>query len=191
MDLGLKGKVALVAGASKGLGKAVAIGLASEGAHVAVISRHEALVKWRQRKFKPRPAHRYCRSRRTSCVPTISSERWTKRSELMLYNSIRSAVVALGKTQAIELGKDGILVNSVLPGWTQTERVSQLLQDRAERSHIDLEEAYAAIEKTIPLGRMGTPEEFANVVVFLASERASYVNGTALLVDGGITSTPF
>lgn len=110
---------------------------------------------------------------------------------LMLSNSIRSAVVALGKTQAIELGKHGILVNSVLPGWTKTERVSELLKDRAERTHVDVQEAYAAIEKTIPLGRMGTPEEFANVVVFLASERASYVNGAALLIDGGITPTPF
>jgi 3-oxoacyl-[acyl-carrier protein] reductase len=89
---------------------------------------------------------------------------------LLLSNSIRSAVVGLGKTQAIELAKDGILVNSVCPGWTETERVGELMADRAARAK---------------------PEEFANVVVFLASECASYVNGVVLPIDGGFVRTAF
>ncbi len=110
---------------------------------------------------------------------------------LMLSNSIRSAVVALGKTQAIELAKDGILVNSILPGWTATERVEQIMRDRAKRNNTEIRAEETAVVKNIPLGRMAQPEEIANVVAFLASERASFVNGVALLVDGGETRTAF
>jgi 3-oxoacyl-[acyl-carrier protein] reductase len=110
---------------------------------------------------------------------------------LMLSNAIRSAVVALGKTQSIELGRDNILVNSVLPGSIQTERAESLIQDRARRQNISVEEARALNNQPIPLGRMGTPEEFANVVAFLASERASYVSGVTIQVDGGLVRFPF
>jgi len=104
---------------------------------------------------------------------------------LMLSNSMRLGVMGLTKTLANELAKDNILVNSVCPGWTRTERVGELLQDRAQRRGTSMEEEFAKIEREIPLGRMGSPEEVANLVVFLASERASNITGTAIQVDGG------
>ncbi|CAG0954205.1 3-oxoacyl-[acyl-carrier protein] reductase [Anaerolineae bacterium] len=263
MDLGLKNKVALVAGASKGLGKAVALGLAREGAHVAIISRDHARIEAAAQDIRnatgaqvlaitadvtraediqravdetvktfgtihilvtnaggPPPAAfmtltddqwqsavnlTLMSAVRMShaVVPLMQKQKWGRIihlssysvkhpiENLMLSNSIRSAVVGLGKTQAMELARDGILVNNVLPGWTVTERVEQIMADRAERAKTDARVQYAAIEKEIPMGRMGKPEEFANVVVFLASECASYVNGVALPIDGGATRTAF
>ena len=104
---------------------------------------------------------------------------------LILSNAIRMAVIGLTKSLSNELAKDNILVNSVCPGWTRTERVEQLLQSLAQRDGITVDEAAARIEKDIPLGRMGKPEEFADLVVFLASERASFITGTAIHIDGG------
>jgi len=104
---------------------------------------------------------------------------------LILSNSIRMAVIGLAKSLSNELAADNILVNSVCPGWTRTRRVEQLLVSLAERDGITVDEAAARIESTIPLGRMGTPEEFADLVVFLASERASNITGTAIHIDGG------
>ena len=105
---------------------------------------------------------------------------------LMLSNSLRLAVTGLVKTLADELAQDRIRVNAICPGWTRTERVDQLLRDRAERSSTSLEEEATKITAQIPLGRMGTPEEFARVVAFLTSPAASYVTGVSLLVDGGM-----
>lgn len=104
---------------------------------------------------------------------------------LMLSNAIRSAVIGLTKSLSNELAGDGITVNSVLPGWTRTERVEQLLQAWADRDGVRVEEAAAGITRNIPAGRMGRPEELGDVVTFLASERAGFVNGVALQVDGG------
>ncbi len=263
MDLGLENKIALVAGASKGLGKAVALGLAREGAHVAIISRDATRIEAAAQDIRnatgaqvlaitadvtraediqravdetvkafsaihilvtnaggPPPAAFMALTDEQwqsavnltlmsavrmshAVVPLMQKQKWGRIihlgsysvkhpiENLMLSNSIRSAVVGLGKTQAMELAKDGILVNSVLPGWTVTERVEILMRDRAARSRHTPQEEAAVIEKEIPLGRMGKPEEFANVVVFLASECASYVNGVALQVDGGATRTAF
>lgn len=106
---------------------------------------------------------------------------------LVLSNAVRLAVVGLAKTLATELAPHRILVNTVCPGPIATERLQSLTQTYAERERITYEEAERRMwTDQIPLGRLGTPEEFANVVVFLASPRASFVNGTTLQVDGGL-----
>lgn len=105
---------------------------------------------------------------------------------LMLSNSIRLAVVGMMKTLADELAPDGIRVNVVCPGWTRTARVEELLQDRAARNGTTVEAETAKITSSIPMGRMGRPEELGRVVAFLASPAASYVQGVSLLIDGGM-----
>jgi 3-oxoacyl-[acyl-carrier protein] reductase len=104
---------------------------------------------------------------------------------LILSNSVRMGVVGLTKSLAIELGPEGIRVNSILPGWTRTERVTQLNAARAEREGTTPEEIAARQTAGTPLRRMGTPEEFANVAVFLCSPAAGYVHGAMVPVDGG------
>jgi 3-oxoacyl-[acyl-carrier protein] reductase len=106
-------------------------------------------------------------------------------ANLTLSNSIRMAVIGLTKTLSQELGPDGIRVNSILPGWTFTERVDEIMKARAAKSGRTPEEEAALITASSPLRRMGRPDEFANVAVFLCSPAASYVNGVMLLVDGG------
>ena len=105
---------------------------------------------------------------------------------LILSNSLRMAVVGLVKTLSDELAPDGIRVNAVCPGWTRTERVVQLLQDRAARNGTTVDVEEAKITAAIPLGRMATPEEVARAVAFLASPAGSYITGISLLVDGGL-----
>lgn len=104
---------------------------------------------------------------------------------LVLSNSIRAATAGLTKTLALELGSDGIRFNSILPSWTQTDRVEKLLEDRAARKGTTLEEEIETQNEISPLGRMGTPEEFARAAVFLLSPAASYLTGVMLPVDGG------
>ena len=104
---------------------------------------------------------------------------------LILSNSLRMAVIGLTKSLANELGSDGVRVNSILPGWTKTERVTELLADRALAQDISSEEAGKQITASIPLQRMGTPEEFANAAVFLCSPAAGYIHGAMIPVDGG------
>ncbi|CAN5434823.1 SDR family oxidoreductase [soil metagenome] len=263
MDLGLKNKVALVAGASKGLGYATALAFAKEGARVVICSRDADrinsaaatlhaetgaeilaltadvnqpadithLIEQIITKFGslhicvtnaggPPSApfmqiddaqwQQACNQTLMSAVrmsraviPQMQKQQWGRiihvasfsvkepMVNLVLSNSIRSAVVALGKTQADELGADGILVNSVLPGWTATERSQALLKAHAEQQNISLEEMYDKKLTSIPLKRLGKPEEFAAAVVFLASERASFITGVALAVDGGQSRFPF
>jgi len=104
---------------------------------------------------------------------------------LVLSNSIRMAVIGLTKTLALELGREGIRFNSILPGWTETERVQDLMEARAQRNNTSVEEEIAKQAADSPFGRMATPQEFANVATFLCSPAASYVTGVMLPVDGG------
>jgi 3-oxoacyl-[acyl-carrier protein] reductase len=105
---------------------------------------------------------------------------------LVLSNSVRAATVGLIKTLALELGADGIRFNSILPAWTETERVYELMSARAKASGSAVEDEIARQAKDSPLGRMGQPEEFANAAVFLLSPAASYITGVMLTVDGGM-----
>jgi 3-oxoacyl-[acyl-carrier protein] reductase len=105
---------------------------------------------------------------------------------LVLSNSIRAATVGLTKSLAMELGKENIRFNSILPGWTQTERVIELMAFRAKTNNTTVEEETSRQTAEIPLGRMGQPQEFANAAVFLVSPAASFIHGVMLAVDGGI-----
>jgi len=105
--------------------------------------------------------------------------------DLVLSNSIRSATIGLTKTLALELGSTGIRINSILPSWTVTERVTELLASRAARKGTSLEAEFTLQAKESPFNRMASPAEFANAAVFLLSPVASYLTGLMLSVDGG------
>lgn len=257
MDLGLTGKVAIVAAASKGLGRAVALELAREGADLAICSRDEARIRdaasairettgrsvvgeavdvsdpTAVREFVQRVRERFGTvhilvtnaggppagnfdqiqekdwlkaiplllgstvALTQAVVPLMRANRWgriinitsitVKQPEdgLLLSNSIRAAVVGFAKSLANELAPDNILVNNVCPGYTRTERVEDLAQAIAQRKTIDADQVVREWEQSIPVKRLGTPQEFAALVAFLASERASYITGTTIPVDGG------
>jgi 3-oxoacyl-[acyl-carrier protein] reductase len=110
---------------------------------------------------------------------------------LLISNSVRAATAGLTKTLALELGKENIRLNSILPGWTMTERVSELMEARAKNNSTTVEEEFAKQTAEIPLGRMGQPQEFANAAVFLVSPAASYITGVLLNVDGGVIKGTF
>lgn len=126
---------------------------------------------------------------RTSSAPSILTVTSVSVKQpiqnLLISNSVRAATVGLTKSLALELGKEGIRVNSILPGWTETERVAELLNARATANQTSAEEEAQRQAAEIPFGRMGQPEEFANAAVFLVSPAASYINGVMLQVDGG------
>jgi len=105
---------------------------------------------------------------------------------LVLSNSIRLATIGLTKSLAMELGKENIRFNSIMPGWTVTERVQELIAFRAKNNGTTVEEEFAKQTAEIPLGRMGRPDEFANAAAFLVSPAASFIHGVMLAVDGGI-----
>ncbi len=254
MDLGLKGKVALVTAASKGMGKACALGLAAEGARVAMCARTEGDLKAAVDEVKAAtgaevlgvtadvtkadqvrvlvgrvkdafgapdiliancggPPRGYfdefgddawlaavdvslmstvrlvrevlpgMRAKRWGRILTIQSVSVKQPlPELLLSNAVRPGVAGMMKTLAAQLGKENILVNTLCPGRILTDRLIGGL----ERSGLSREEYLARQGAEIPLGRVGTAAEFANVAVFLASERASYVTGLAIQVDGGL-----
>jgi 3-oxoacyl-[acyl-carrier protein] reductase len=254
MDLGLAGKVALVTAASKGMGKACAMGLAAEGAKIVMCARTESDLKAAAEEVRARtkaevlampadvtrkddvaalveralktfggvdilvanaggPPRGYFEDLTDEqwqgafdislmsvvrlvrgVLPSMKARRWgrilTIQSvsvkqpipELLLSNAVRPGVAGLMKTLAGQLGKDGITVNTVCPGKIMTDRFlgGQTL------SGLSREEFLARAVEDVPVRRIGTPEEFANVVVFLASERASYVTGVTVQVDGGL-----
>ncbi|HUF26213.1 MAG TPA: SDR family oxidoreductase [Gemmatimonadaceae bacterium] len=104
---------------------------------------------------------------------------------LILSNAVRAAVTGFARTLANEVARDGVTVNNVLPGYTRTQRVDELARRRAADRGVPVEEMLAVWEREIPLGRLGEPRELAAMVAFLASERASYVTGQSIAVDGG------
>lgn len=136
-------------------------------------------------------------------IPSMQKQKWGRIIHLCsasvrnpfpyigLSSSIRSAVTAMAKTQADELAENNILVNSLLTGWTRTQRTEELLQTLAKQEHISFEDVYAKRHKNIPLGRMASPEEIAAPIVFLSSAAASFITGTTLTVDGGESRFPF
>lgn len=258
MDLGLKGKKALVTGSSRGLGYATALGLSVEGCQVTINSRsyehiHQAEINIKSQTGYPvysisadlknadsparvvseaaemmggldilvtntggppsgsfesmddqnwqsaidlnfmshmrliRAALAYLKESEIASVLTITSMSVKQPiPNLVLSNSVRSATVGLTKTLALELGNLGIRFNSILPGWTKTERVEELMQFRAKTNHTSVDEETARQALDSPFNRLATPQEFANVAVFLVSPAASYLTGTMLVVDGGM-----
>ena len=107
-------------------------------------------------------------------------------ADLVYSNAVRAAVVGLVKSLANEFGKDGILVNNVGPGFTATDRLKELAKAKSAASNKTEQEIFDGWAADAPLKRLGEPRELADAVVWLASERASYITGQTLLVDGGM-----
>jgi 3-oxoacyl-[acyl-carrier protein] reductase len=257
MDLGLKGKVALVAAASRGLGRAVAEELAAEGASLVLCARGaETLNATRDAIAQSTGAEVFAIPADVSLVEdvsrtvqsglerfgridilvtnaggppagrfeSISHKQWEAATSLTLYsaieltrlvlpgmrerrwgrvlnitsiavkqpvenlilsNSLRAAVTGFARTLASEVAAEGVTVNNILPGYTRTERVAELAQMMAEKQGISPAEFTAKWEQEIPMRRLGDPREFAAVAAFLVSERASYITGCSIQVDGG------
>lgn len=257
MDLGLKGKVALVAAASRGLGRAVAEELAAEGAALVVCSRNAETINQSAQEIRAAtgadilalpcdvskvdeverlvqsglgrfgridilvtnaggpPAGKFesfsqdqweAAARLTlfsaielarAVLPGMKERAWGRIlnitsiavkqpvDNLILSNSLRAAVTGFARTLANEVATFGITVNNIMPGYTRTERVEELSRMMAEKEGITPEDFIARWEKEIPMRRLGEPREFAALAAFLVSERASYITGTSIPVDGG------
>ncbi len=258
MDLGLKGRVAIVAAASQGLGKAVAMGLAWEGARLAICARSEDALRATAAEISsavpgaevlalPVDVRDYQQVRHLVdetekrfgkidiCVanaggppskpfrdttiddwkagvdlnlmstlhfarevlPRMEKQRWGRLititsvsvkqpiDGLILSNAVRAAVVGLVKSLSNEYARHNVLINNVCPGYTRTDRLTSLSQKLAAAEGTSPEKIQERWSNQVPMGRLGEPEEFANLVVFLASERASYITGASIAVDGG------
>ncbi|MCM3453071.1 SDR family oxidoreductase [Heyndrickxia oleronia] len=256
MDLGLKGKTALVMASSQGLGKAIAEGFVKEGVNVLIASRNVDQLKIVKEELsslgdakvdyigcditKPNQIEAMIQKLSTEygaldilinnaggppagSFEDLTDDEWQQSFELnllsyiriirgalpllkrnggkiiniasssikepisglILSNTFRTGIVGLSKTLAMELAKYNILVNTVGPGRIATDRVKHLDELNAKKNGLTIEEIEESEKETIPLGRYGKPEEFANMVVFLASEANSYVTGSSFLVDGG------
>jgi 3-oxoacyl-[acyl-carrier protein] reductase len=260
MDLGLKGKTALVLGAGGGLGGAIAKTLAAEGAQIAVadINRQAAeqtvadihaaggsamALEWDLGNLDvvapnlaaiekqlgsvdvlvnitggPPPTlvsgqsadswRKYFDSMVLSVIaisdavlPKMREKKWgriiTSTSSgvvspipnLGLSNALRMSLLGWSKTLAGEVGRDGVTVNVVLPGRVATQRIAFLDEQKAKREGKGVEEVAAASTASIPVGRYGDPQEYADVVAFMASGRASYLTGSVIRVDGGLIAS--
>ena len=131
-------------------------------------------------------------------LPALRAQRWGRIinlasysvkqpiADIVLSNSLRLGVVGWAKSIAAPLAADNVLVNTIATGWARSERVAQMLASRAANSGRTVAETEASITRQIPLGRMAAVEEIADVVAFLASERAAYITGTVVPVDGGL-----
>lgn len=256
MKLGIEGKKALVLGASKGLGAAIAIALANEGVEVFGASRSPDLIEALNDKVGVEGAGRIYGKRvdladaasvkaladsmieqggvdilinnsggpapgearsveldawnsgfqsmvtslitlTQALLPAMAERKWGRIitltssgvespiPRLAVSNALRQAVLGWSKTLASEVAPDGITVNVIVQGRIHTDRVDQLDEAAAKRQGIGIEAVRKASIATIPVGRYGRPEELADVVTFLASERASYVTGARIRIDGG------
>jgi 3-oxoacyl-[acyl-carrier protein] reductase len=126
--------------------------------------------------------------RQSTCASVVTMTSYSVKQpipNLVLSNSIRAATVGLTKSLSLELGAEGIRFNSILPAWTLTERVVELMSYRAKVNGTSPEEETIRQAKESTLGRMARPEEIANAVVFLLSPIASYITGVMLSIDGG------
>lgn len=257
MDLGLTGKVALVAAGSRGLGRAVAEELAAEGASLVLCARESQTLTETAAAIAEKnnahvlavpadvtitddikrvvdsgidrfggidilvtnaggpPAGRFDQLTREQwdraigltlmsaveltrhVLPGMRQRRWGRIlnitsiavkqpvENLLLSNSLRAGLTGFARTLANEVAAEGITVNNILPGYTRTERLEELAQMMAEKQGISASEFRGRWEKEIPMGRLGEPREFAALAAFLVSERASYITGTSIQVDGG------
>jgi 3-oxoacyl-[acyl-carrier protein] reductase len=257
MDLGLKGRVAVVGASSQGLGRAVARELAIEGASVMLCARGAAALERAREEIgweTGSPVHAMAAdlsnpgtSRQVvdaaierfgkvdilvtntggppsgpfelhdqaawqaaydlllrsplemvgAALPGMRERRWGRIitvtsiavkqpvDGLILSNSLRGAVTGFARTLANETARDGITVNNLLPGYTRTDRVVELARATASRAGVEEAEIYAKWEREIPMGRIGEGPEFAALAAFLASERAGYITGQSIAVDGG------
>lgn len=139
-----------------------------------------------------RAALPYLRASQAASVLTITSYSVKQPiPNLVFSNSLRAAVAGLTKNLALEYGSEGIRFNSILPAWTTTERVHELMQARAKAKGTTIEEEMTLQAHQSPFGRMADPEEFANAAVFLLSPAASYITGALLSVDGGMYKGTF
>jgi 3-oxoacyl-[acyl-carrier protein] reductase len=120
-------------------------------------------------------------------INIISTSVKTPLANLGVSNTIRLAVASWAKTLANEIGQFNITVNNILPGLTQTQRLDELVKHTADAVKKEQALIESQMKESIPMKRFGTPEEIANVIAFLASPAASYVNGTNIAVDGGRT----
>jgi 3-oxoacyl-[acyl-carrier protein] reductase len=258
MDLGIKGRVALIAASSQGIGRATAEAFAAEGCSVAMCSRNVATLQAAAGTIRERyrvevlaealdvtdaravshfvaavadkfgsidicvtnaggpPAKGFLAATleewqraleanflstvyfAREVIPHMQRKHWgriitltsitTKQpvTDLVLSNAVRAAVVGLVKSLANEFGKDGILVNNVAPGFTATDRLKELAKARASASGNSEREIFDGWAAAAPLHRLGDPREVAEAIVWLASERASYITGQTVLVDGGM-----
>jgi 3-oxoacyl-[acyl-carrier protein] reductase len=257
MDFGLKNKVALVAAASQGLGKACAIALAQEGARLVICSRSEQNIRKTAKEIEAMtgatvfpivadvskkedivtlvqkvisefgtvhvlvnnaggpptghilkvPDEEWSKGVQLTLMsvirlirevlPHMEKQRWGRIvsivsivakqpiDDLLISSTLRPAILGLTKVLSNQYAKDNITVNTVCPGLILTKRQEELSASRASDKKMSLEEYLADNARTIPAGRLGRPDEIGNVVAFLASEQASYINGVNLLVDGG------
>lgn len=132
-----------------------------------------------------------------AAVPQMREQKWGRiinitsvsvkepLDNLILSNSVRAGVIGMARTLANQLAAEGITVNNVLPGHILTGRVIELAENQARAQGKSPDEVLASFAASIPVGRVGKPEELAALVAFLASEQAAYINGTSILVDGG------